>query len=47
LCQELADHHWMLDYVERQAKIVMCGVKGTNCNEKEVAYLEKMKSQQG
>jgi hypothetical protein len=45
LCQELADRHWMLDYVESKSRTVLCGTLGTHCNEKEKAFLEKMNSQ--
>jgi hypothetical protein len=45
MCQELGDRNRMIDYVEDFGNTVLCGTDGTNCNEKELAYLEKMKSQ--
>jgi hypothetical protein len=42
LCQELADRHWMLDYVETKSRTVLCGTVGTHCNEKEKGFLAKM-----
>jgi hypothetical protein len=45
MCAELGDRNRMLDYVEDYGNTVLCGADGTNCNEKELAYLEKMMSQ--
>jgi len=45
MCQELGDIDRMINYVEDYSGTVLCGPDGTNCNEKELKYLEKMKGQ--
>jgi hypothetical protein len=34
-----------MDYVEDYGNTVLCGVDGTNCSEKELAYLEKYQAE--
>ena len=41
--EELGDLFRMTDYIEESGKTVLCDVDGKNCNEKEIAYLEKKK----
>lgn len=43
LCQELGDRHWMLDYIERRARVQLCSRLGDNCNERELGFLNKTK----
>jgi hypothetical protein len=45
IAEELLDRNRMIDYVEDYGNTVLCSREGTNCNEKELAYLEKMKSE--
>jgi hypothetical protein len=45
MCEELLDRMTMMDYVEGVSGAALCDVAtGKNCNEKEVAYLEKYKA---
>jgi hypothetical protein len=45
MCQELMDRMTMIDFVEGYSGAVLCEVEtGTNCDEKEAAYLEKHKA---
>lgn len=43
MCEELGNIDYMIDYVEGAATTVLCDLDGTNCNEKELGYIEKMK----
>lgn len=44
ICEELLDRMRMIDYVEGYGNTVLCGLDGTNCNEKEINFIEKWKS---
>ena len=44
MCTELGNRNYMIDYIETYGNTVLCGIDGTNCNEKELEYLEKHKS---
>lgn len=44
MCDELGDLNNMVDYVESASGAELCAASGANCNEKEMAYLEKRKS---
>jgi hypothetical protein len=44
LCVELGDLDNMMSYIEEAGNTVLCGVDGTNCNDLELAYVEKMKT---
>eukprot|EP00934_Nitzschia_sp_Nitz4_P003408 Nitzschia sp. Nitz4//scaffold178_size73299//55943//56736//NITZ4_005715-RA/size73299-processed-gene-0.34-mRNA-1//-1//CDS//3329539170//3398//frame0 len=44
MCSELGEINRMIDYVEGYANTVLCGLDGTNCNEKELEFLVKWKS---
>ena len=45
MCSELGDRMRMIDYVESYGNTVLCDVNdGRNCNEKELAYIEKTKA---
>lgn len=43
LCTELGNLDYMIDYIEQSGHTALCSVSGENCDEREVAYLEKMK----
>lgn len=43
MCSELGDRMHMIDYVESYGNTVLCDLDGTNCNERELKYLEKYK----
>jgi len=43
VCQELGNVDNMIDYIEEAGNTVLCGLDGTNCNEKELGYIVKMK----
>jgi hypothetical protein len=43
MCNELGDYQMMIDYVEDYSNTVLCGLDGTNCNDKELDYVEKWK----
>jgi hypothetical protein len=43
IAEELLDRNRMIDYIEDYGNTVLCAREGTNCNEKELEYLEKMK----
>jgi hypothetical protein len=44
MCEELGNIDTMMNYIEDAGNTVLCGVDGTNCNDMELAYLEKMKT---
>lgn len=44
MCEELGDRDNMIDYIEEYGKTSLCAADGKNCSDKEMAYLEKMKS---
>lgn len=44
MCDELGpSHSYMEDYVEEAGKTSLCGVDGSNCDERSLKYLEKQK----
>jgi len=43
MCEELVNIDYMIDYIEGAGNTVLCDLDGTNCNEKELGYIEKMK----
>lgn len=44
MCDELGpSHSYMQDYVEEAGKTSLCGVDGSNCDERSLKYLEKQK----
>lgn len=43
MCDELGDLNMMMDYIEEAASTSLCALDGTNCDDKSLAYLEKMK----
>jgi len=43
MCTELGNYGFMTDYIESAGDTFLCNVEtGTNCEERELAYLEKM-----
>lgn len=43
MCDELGDLDMMMDYIEEAAGTSLCALDGTNCDDKSLAYLQKMK----